>query len=65
MNKVLVTGSAGFIGSTLSKKLLTIDPCTFFLMIHIENINLLGTLFDEIRSSNYLQIAIVFGLQTL
>ena len=25
----------------------------------------LGTLFDEIKSSNYLQIAIVFGLQTL
>ena len=27
--------------------------------------NTLGTLFDEIKSSNYLQIAIVFGLQTL
>ena len=25
----------------------------------------LGTLFDEIKSSNYLQIAIVFGLQIL
>ena len=25
----------------------------------------LGTLFNKIKSSNYLQIAIVFGLQTL
>ena len=29
------------------------------------NIPRLGTLFDEIKSSNYLQIAILFGLQTL
>lgn len=31
----------------------------------IQNYSYKRTLFDEIKSSNYLQIAIVFGLQTL
>ena len=38
-----------------------ITKCTFLTYYVCK----LGTLFDEIKSSNYLQIAIVFGLQTL
>ena len=48
----------------LSKNLLFLG-CKDLAPVFLGNVCILGTLFDEIKSSNYLQIAIVFGLQNL
>ena len=48
---------------TQQSKAIYYDVSFFFLKNMLRYV--LGTFFDEIKSSNYLQIAIVFGLQTL